>query len=146
MRLAHRIGPGTLAVLACLAGCATVDYVGSSYPPTTHVDVYMSDGDVPRAYQVIGEARAQVEALPLTKPGPQLQDKLVAEARARGADGVILGGLTSRPVASTTQTAGQGTSTRKGNGKRKANWVETSQTSTDEMTELRGQLIRYTAH
>jgi hypothetical protein len=58
---------------------------------------------------------------------------------------VILGGVTSREVASTTQTSGQGTSKKKGSGKRNANWSETSQTNVDEVTELRGQLIRYTA-
>lgn len=141
----RRIGVQALLVAVSLGGCATVDYVGNSYPPTAHVDVYMAASDVTRPYQVIGEVRAQVEALPLTKPGQQLQDKIVAEAKARGANGVILGGVTSREAASTTQTYGQGTSTKQGSGKRKANWSETSQTNVDEVTELRGQLIRYTA-
>jgi hypothetical protein len=141
----RRIGVRALLVAASLSGCATVDYVGNSYPPTAQVDVYMAASDVTRPYQVIGEVRAQVEALPLTKPGQQLQDKIVAEAKARGANGVILGGVTSREVASTTQTSGQGTSKKKGSGKRNANWSETSQTNVDEVTELRGQLIRYTA-
>jgi hypothetical protein len=132
-----------LMALACLAGCATVDYVGTSYPPTTQVDIYMSESDVRRPYQVIGEARAQVDAIPFTNPGPQLQQKIVTEARARGAHGAILSGLSSREVASTTQTVGQGTSKKKGN-KRKGNWVETSQTSSEEVTELRARLIRYT--
>jgi hypothetical protein len=145
MPLRQLVGLRALVALASLAGCATVDYVGTSYPPTAHVDVFMSESDVPRPYQVIGEARAQVEALPLTSPGQRLQEKIVAEAKARGADGVILGGLSSREVASTTQTVGQGTSKRKSGDKRKATWVETSQTNVDEVTELRAKLIRYTA-
>ena len=146
MRLRQRGALAPLLLAAVLGGCATVDYVGNSFPPTSRVDVYMSANDVPRAYQVIGEARAQVDTLPLTKPAQQLQDKIGAEAKSRGADAVILGGVTSREVASTTQAAGQGTSTKKGSGKRKANWTETSQTNVDEVNELRGQLIRYTGH
>ncbi len=128
--------------LVLLAACASVDYVGKSYPPTANVDLYMSADDVQRPYEVMGEARAQVDAIPFAKPGPQLQQKLMEEARARGANGVILGALESHEVGSTSHTTGQG-DTKWHKGKKKTQYTENTTTSTDEVTELRGQLIRY---
>jgi hypothetical protein len=137
-----------LALVAC-AGCVSVDYVGKSFPPTSHVDVYLAAGDVRRPYQVIGDARAQVEALPFTSPGQQLQEKLLAEARSRGADGIILGQLSSREVRTTAQTTGQEHATKKGDkkkgDKKNVQYTATTTTNVEEMTELHGTLIKYTA-
>lgn len=124
-------------------GCVSVDYVGKSYPPTASVDLYMTSADVRRPYEVIGEARAQVEALPFTSPADQLQEKLLAEARSRGANGVILGSVASRQVASTSTTTGQATSKKKGD-KKNTKYTDTTTTNVEEIDELRGTLIRYT--
>ena len=128
---------------ALLAGCVSVDYVGKSYPPTASVDLFMTPDDVRRPYEVIGEARAQVEALPFTSPAEQLQQKLLDEARTRGANAVILGSITSRQVASTSTTTGQATSKKKGN-KKNTQFTDTTTTNVEEVNELRGTLIRYT--
>ncbi|MBY0276158.1 hypothetical protein K2Z84_12500 [Candidatus Binatia bacterium] len=139
-----RSGLATLVLLAALAaGCVSVDYVGKSYPPTASVDLYMSPADVKRPYEVIGEARAQVEALPFSSPAEQLQEKLLAEARSRGANAVILGSITSRQVASTSTTTGQATSKKKGN-KKNTQYTDTTTTNVEEVNELRGTLIRFT--
>jgi hypothetical protein len=132
-----------LMVAVVLAGCASVDYVGKTYAPTSNVDVYMSADDVSRPYEVMGEARAQVDTMPFSKPGQQLQDKLVAEARAKGADGIILGQLQNRTTGSTSNTVGQGQQKKKSKSKKKTQYTETTTTSDSEVTELRGQLIRY---
>jgi hypothetical protein len=129
-------------VAVLLAGCASVDYVGKSYAPTANVDVYMSADDVRRPYEVMGEARAQIDAIPFSKPGQQLQQKLLEQARAKGADGIIIGQLQNRTVGSTSNTTGQGDKKWK-KGKKKTQYTETTTTSDDEVTELRGQLIRY---
>ena len=126
--------------MALLAGCTSVDYVGKTHAPTHDVEVFMSADDVGRPYEVMGEARAQVDTIPFAKPGQQLQDKLIAEARARGADGIILGQLQNRTVGSTSNTTGQ--AQRKKN-KKKTQYNETTTSSDSEVTELRGQLIRY---
>jgi hypothetical protein len=128
---------------ALWAGCVSVDYVGRSYPPTASVDLYMTPDDVQRPYEVIGEARAQVEALPFTSPGQQLQEKLLTEARSRGANAVILGSITSRQVASTSTTTGQATTKKKGD-KKNTQFSDTTTTNVEEVNELRGTLIRYT--
>ena len=140
---ARRCGLLASALLG-LAGCVSVDYVGRSYPPTAHVDVYLSPDDVKRPYETIGQVRAQVDALPFSSPGQQLQDKLVAEARSRGADGIILGGLDQRTVGAVQQTTGQATTKKKSDKKKTTAYTETSTTSTEEVVELRGTLIRYT--
>lgn len=133
---------GLLLVVGCVCGCASVDYVGKTYAPTTTVEVFMSADDVRRPYEVMGEARAQIDAIPFSKPGPQLQEKLLAEARAKGADGIILGQLETRTVGSTSNTTGQGERKWK-KGKKTTQYTETTTASDDEVTELRGQLIRY---
>lgn len=128
---------------ALWAGCVSVDYVGKSFPPTASADLYMTSADVRRPYEVIGEARAQVEALPFSSPAQQLQEKLLTEARSRGANGVILGSVTSRQVASTSTTTGQATSKKKGD-KKNTQYTDTTTTNVEEVDELRGTLIRYT--
>jgi len=125
------------------AGCVSVDYVGKSFPPTSSVDLYMSADDVRRPYQVIGNASAQVDAIPFTNPSQQLQEKLLAEARSRGADGIILSDVDTREVTSTQQTFGQASSKKKGS-KKNTQYTETTTTNTSEIKSLRGTLIKYT--
>lgn len=136
----------TTSLLVLLSGCVSVDYVGKSYAPTSNVDVYFSADDVKRPYETLGQARAQVDSLPFTNQSQQLQDKLVAEARARGADGVIIGQLDTRQVGSTSQTTGSAQTKKKSDTKKKTNYTETTTTSSDEVVELRGTLIRYTGN
>ncbi|MGH7787747.1 MAG: hypothetical protein ACRERC_12815, partial [Candidatus Binatia bacterium] len=132
----------TLLFALVLSGCVTVDYIGKSFPPTANVELFMSPVDVKQPYEVIGEARAEVGALPFSNPGKELQDKLLEEARARGADAIILGVLDTRNMGQASQTTGQSTTKYKGN-KKSTQYTETT-TSPDEVTELRGTLIRYT--
>ena len=54
----------------------------------------------------------------------------------------ILGQLENRTVGSTSNTSGQGEKKWK-KGKKKTQYNETTTTSDDEVTELRGQMIRY---
>lgn len=138
---ARRAASGAALFLTFVAGCVSVDYVGRSYPPTAQVDVYLSSADVKRPYTTMGEIRAQVDAIPFTNPAQQLQEKLVAEARSRGANGIVLGGLDRRQVlGAVSHTVGQ--SNKKG-GSKKRTYTETTTTEVDEIVELRGTLIRY---
>ena len=128
---------------ALWAGCVSVDYVGKSFPPTASVELFMTPDDVRRPYEVIGEARAQVDELPFTSPAEQLQQKLLQEAQSRGANAVILGSITTRQVGSTATTTGQATSKQKGN-KKNTQYTDTTTPNGEEVNELRGTLIRYT--
>ena len=75
-----------LSMILFLTACGDdvdVDYLGDSYAPTSHVDVYFSEDDVTEGYLVMGHATADggdTEAL---------QETLIEKARDSGADGII---------------------------------------------------------
>ena len=72
---------------ACGGDDIDVDYLGDSYPSTSHVDVYFSEDDVTEDYLVMGHAAAdggETEAL---------QETLIEKARESGADGIIFEGF-----------------------------------------------------
>ncbi|MCW5893372.1 MAG: hypothetical protein KIT14_22895 [bacterium] len=135
-------GAALAAAFVVLSGCVSVDYVGQSYTPTSAVDLYFSPDDVKRPYTVMGEVTAQMEVLPFQSTGQQLQQKLMEEARRRGANGMIVGSMSTREVAATQQTSGQEQWKKQGK-KSKGTYTETTTTSTEEQAELRGTLIRY---
>ena len=80
----------TLPMILFLTACGSdidVDYLGDSYPPTSHVDVYFSEDGITEGYLVIGHATADggdTEAL---------QETLIEKARESGADGIIFEGF-----------------------------------------------------
>ena len=76
-----------LFLTACGGDDIDVDYLGDSYTPTPHVDVYFSEDDVTEDYLVMGHATADggdTEAL---------QETLIEKARDSGADGIIFEGF-----------------------------------------------------
>ena len=80
----------TLSMLLFVTACGDdvdVDYLGDSYAPTSHVDVYFSEDDVTEGYLVIGHATADGGD---TKT---LQETLIEKARDSGADGIIFEGF-----------------------------------------------------
>ena len=72
-----------LFVAACGGDDIDVDYLGDSYTPTSHVDVYFSEDDVIEGYLVIGHATAD------GGEAADLQETLIEKARENGADGII---------------------------------------------------------
>ena len=80
----------TLSMILFVTACGDdvdVDYLGDSYTPTSHVDVYFSEDDVTEGYLVMGHATADggdTEAL---------QETLIEKARDSGADGIIFEGF-----------------------------------------------------
>ena len=91
-----------LMVLVLFAGACSergVDYVGTSYSSTTHVDLYFSEFDVVEDYVVMGRAVARAGKRVSNK---RLQEKLLQEAREKGADGVIIHEFDRVPVGEIT--------------------------------------------
>ena len=75
-----------LSMILFLTACGSdieVDYLGDSYPSTSHVDVYFSEDDITEGYLVMG--RATVDG----SDAAALQEKLIEKARESGADGII---------------------------------------------------------
>ncbi len=93
------------AILAVIvSACATTDYVGTTYPPTSNVDVYFRDADVKRAFSVMGTAKTEgTEYLTFEA----MEEQLVKDAMAKGADGIIVDGMDTVTVGSTTTTSGK---------------------------------------
>ena len=93
----------TVSLLALLvlfvAACAKIDYIGQSYPPTTHVNLYFSERDIREDYQVMGHVIAQAnEGISIES----LQKKLEAKAREEGADGIVIHGFDRIQTGETT--------------------------------------------
>ena len=75
-----------LSMILFVSACGSdvdVDYLGDSYPPTSHVDVYFSEDDITEGYLVMGHATVD------GGDAEELQEKLIEKARASGADGII---------------------------------------------------------
>jgi hypothetical protein len=78
-----------LVVSAVLVvGCASVDYLGSSYAPTTQVDVFFDEADVEYEFKVIG--RIYATAPKAFVSSEKLMEKIKEKAMENGGEGVII--------------------------------------------------------
>ena len=98
-----------LALVLVVASCVSVDYMGTTYPATDKVDLYFSMEDVGRAHEVMGEAEAEaIEGIQMQ----QIQEKLVDDAKKRGADAIVIGDVgkleKSITTFSTSRASGDG--------------------------------------
>lgn len=87
----QKISPLILLMILFLTACGgddvDVNYLGDSYTPTSHVDVYFSEDDVTEGYLVMGHATADSDDT------EALQETLIEKARESGADGIIFEGF-----------------------------------------------------
>jgi len=128
-----------VALIAGLGtGCATVDYVGEAYPPTAQVDVFFAEKDVPRAYKVIGQVIASGDQF---VSASTLNQKMLARARATGADGVIIIDITRTPMASTTDVTETTTISDDADGKTIKRTASASEPAMHD--EIKAMFIRY---
>lgn len=70
-------------------GCASVNYTGQSFEPTTTVDLYFSKEDIEKEYTVIGHALGSS----FFRSNDTIQKELLEEAKRKGADAVVITGL-----------------------------------------------------
>lgn len=70
-----------------LIGCATVDCVGNLYPETSNVDVLYSNDQVEQNFEILGHAVGYRE------DHDTIINKLIIEAKAKGADAIIITGI-----------------------------------------------------
>ena len=97
----------TIAILVAafiLTGCVSAEYMGKTYPPTDHVDIFFSFDDIEGDYEVMGEIRAEAaEFLSMEK----IQNKLMEEAMAKGGDAIVIEDWDKVIVSSSTTTQGE---------------------------------------
>jgi hypothetical protein len=113
------------AVLIILLGCTTINYIGESYPPTQHVDLYFSEEDIEKEYNVVGRIIATANSSEDVYSSDKFTKAILKKAREKGADGVVIFefGISTRTSTVTT-----------GDGER---------TSTSEKRRIEALVIRY---
>jgi len=77
-------------VLTILCGCATINYIGTSYPPTDNVDLYFSEADIEKEYRVVGRIVATADADEMFYSSEKFTEAILKKAREKGADGVVI--------------------------------------------------------
>ena len=63
-----------LLTVIILVSCTKIDYVGESYPATTHVDIYFSEESVEREYKIMGYMVATANDM---VSASKMQDKMM---------------------------------------------------------------------
>ncbi|HSG98455.1 MAG TPA: hypothetical protein VLB27_00300 [candidate division Zixibacteria bacterium] len=94
-----------VALALAALSCTKIDYVGRSYLPTAHVDIYFSLDDVTTPYEVMGHMVAHANDMVSAE---KMQKKMVEKAKEKGADAVVILGLEryqSGEKTSTSETA-----------------------------------------
>jgi hypothetical protein len=125
-----------LAVFVLIAGCTTTDYLGKTYPPTQHVDVFFSPQDVKRAYEVMGGIRAEGDDIVSYE---SMQQKLVQEAMQKGADAILIEKLDMTETGYTTVE----NKTREQHKRRTSSSTAISTTSIEKDRIITAKLLKY---
>jgi len=79
-----------LCFMLLIPACATVDYLGRSYPPTTNVELFFAEADIKESYEVMGRVNAHANDIVSAE---KLQKKILEKARENGADAVVILGF-----------------------------------------------------
>lgn len=125
------------ALCVCIAGCTTTDYIGKTYPPTPHVDVFFSSHDVTHAYEVMGQIRAEGDDI---VSYDSMQQKLVQEAMQKGADAILIEQVETTETGSTTVANQTREKRKKG---RESSATTTSSTQIEKDRVITGKLLKY---
>jgi hypothetical protein len=135
---------GYLIALAMLAaptvGCAHLDYMGESYAPTSHVDVYYSEDNVPRAYTRMGEVIVTGDEI---VSGSKMQEKIRREAMKRGADAIVLTSLETYKAGESTNWSQHETEKTDPKGRTHTRTEGSASTSDTEKKRIHALFIRY---
>ena len=87
-----------------IGGCATTNYVGETYTPTQHVDVFFNKSEIGRPYKTMGIAKTKGSQY-MTYDA--IEKQLVKDAMAKGADAIVIEGMSSVRVGATSSTYGE---------------------------------------
>ena len=125
-----------LIALLVAVGCTNIKYIGDSYPPTTHVDVYFDERDVEQDFRVIGHADATAPDYVNTE---DMMKKLKEKAMEKGAHAIIVLGFDRNVVGESTRWENK-TETDDDDNVKESGY---STTSTEKENEIRVIFIRY---
>ncbi len=85
-------GSVLLTVAFLVLGCASVNYIGNSFDPTTSIDLYFSEDEIMQEYTVIGHAIGSM-VLWGSSDSEEIQAKLIETAKLKGADAILITGI-----------------------------------------------------
>ena len=89
---------------AMVISCTTTDYVGKTYSITDRVEIYFNTDEIKRPYEVMGQIKAEA---PEAVRFEDMEQKLVEDAMARGADAILIGELKTVEVGSVSSASGK---------------------------------------
>lgn len=126
-----------LLVIPLLFSCAQSNYVGKTYPPTTNVDLFLEEQSITRQYELMGHIIVDGSDIISAE---KLQEKMVEEAKNKGADAVLILGLEEILTESATTTSGTSSKDEKGDKR----YQERTYTSTSKQKILKADFLKYT--
>jgi hypothetical protein len=88
---------------AALTACVSHDYAGQTFAPTQSVQVFYDASNVPPGFEVIGRDRAETTEYMTTE---NIIADTVKKAQQVGADAILVEGVDTVEVGSTTSTRG----------------------------------------
>ena len=88
-RKAFQLSSVFILVILFAVGCASVNYVGESFDPTTTVDLYFSTESIDKEYTIMGHALGSS----FFRSNDTIQKELLEEAKRKGADAVLITGI-----------------------------------------------------
>ena len=131
-----------VAVLFLLLGCATINYIGDSYAPTQHVDLYFSEDDIKKEYVVVGQIRATAQLDELIYSSDKFTQAILKKAREHGADGVVI--LSFEKVMTGTDVSRNGSKVTEKKGDKTATYKQsTVRRSIREESQIEALAIKY---
>jgi len=89
---------------AMVISCTTTDYVGKTYSITDRVEIYFNTDEIKRPYEVMGQIKAEA---PEAVRFEDMEQKLVEDAMARGADALLIGELKTVEVGTVSSASGK---------------------------------------
>lgn len=86
----------SIIIISMVSCSPRMNYLGDVYPPTTDVDVFYDEGDIEKDFKVIGQLNADNSNNSFLDLD-DVKNKMIEEAKVRGADGIWFLGSESIP-------------------------------------------------
>ncbi|MHC4727045.1 MAG: hypothetical protein ACYS17_07400 [Planctomycetota bacterium] len=131
-----------MPVWLILVACATVNYIGDSYPPTERVDLYFSEEDIEKEYIVIGRIVATANSDELFYSGDKFTEAVRKKAREKGADGIVVFGF-GKVVSGTSESRDRTEKTEEKGDKTVTRESESVSSTVEEKRRIEALAIKY---
>ena len=77
------------SIILLFTSCSpSINYIGSSNVPTSHIDVYVNEAAIKKNYDIVG--KGYVYGITFSKGAEKIQKKAIEKAMKKGADAVLI--------------------------------------------------------